>query len=120
MIRPLAIDLQSSRPRSTPDLSNDPSDIPHECLRGFSCDAQFAMRSAGNTLDMTLTSIIILNAVLDVALLAGLTLAITRAAKLTPHRPGVTGNFWRLHRPHRRAARTREEHVSGQLSHAFD
>jgi hypothetical protein len=70
---------------------------------------------------MTLTSIIILNVVLDVALLAGLAFAISRAAKLTPHRPGVTGNFWRLHRPHRRAAsRAREEHVSGQLSHAFD
>jgi hypothetical protein len=70
---------------------------------------------------MTLTSIIIINVVLDVALLAGLAFAMTRPAKLTPHRPGVTGNFWRLHRPHHRASRAQpEERVSGQLSHAFD
>jgi hypothetical protein len=70
---------------------------------------------------MTLTSIIIINVVLDVALLAGLAFAMTRTAKLTPHRPGVTGNFWRLHRPHHRVARGQpEERVSGRLSHAFD
>ncbi len=70
---------------------------------------------------MTLTTIIILNAVLDVALLAGLAFAMTRAAKLTPHRPGITGNVWRLRRPHRRAARSqREEHLSGQLARAYD
>ncbi len=71
---------------------------------------------------MTLTTIIILNLALDVALLATVAFAMTRALKLTPHRPGVTGNFWRLHRPHRRAVAhsSREERLSGQLSHVFD
>jgi hypothetical protein len=70
---------------------------------------------------MTLTSIIILNVVLDVALLAGLAYALTRPAKLTPHRPGITGNVWRLRRPHRRAVRSaHEERVSGQLARAYD
>jgi hypothetical protein len=67
---------------------------------------------------MNLTTLIILNVVLDVALLAGLAYAMTRPAKLTPHRPGITGNVWRLRHPHRRPARSpREERVSGRLSH---
>jgi hypothetical protein len=70
---------------------------------------------------MTLTSIIILNVLLDVALLAGLAFAITRAAKLTPHRPGVTGNAWRLHRLHRNVTRSaRDERAAARLSHAYD
>jgi hypothetical protein len=73
---------------------------------------------------MTLTSMLIANIVLDFALLAGLAFAMTRPAKLTPHRPGVTGNVWRLHRAHRRAARPareeRGEHVSGRPAQAFD
>lgn len=70
---------------------------------------------------MTLTSIIILNVVLDVALLAGLVFATTRAIKLTPHRPGITGNVWRRRRPHRRAVRSaHEERLSGRLARAYD
>jgi hypothetical protein len=70
---------------------------------------------------MTLTSIIILNVLLDVALLAGLAFAITRAARLTPHRPGVTGNAWHLRRPHRGVARgARDERAAARLSHAYD
>jgi len=70
---------------------------------------------------MTFTLIVLTNVVLDIALLAGLAFAMTRPAKLTPHRPAVSGNAWRLRRPHRHATRpAREEHVSGTLSHAFD
>jgi hypothetical protein len=70
---------------------------------------------------MNLTSIIILNLVLDVALLAGLAYAMTRALKLTPHRPGITGNVWRLRRPHRRVAHSaHEERPSGRLARAYD
>jgi hypothetical protein len=70
---------------------------------------------------MTHTTIIILNVVLDVALLAGLAFVMTRPAKLTPHRAGAATSAWRRRRPHRRAARpAREEHASGTLSHAFD
>jgi hypothetical protein len=70
---------------------------------------------------MTITTIIILNVLLDVALVAGLAFAMTHPAKLTPHRPGATPNAWRLRRPHRRVARSpREERASGTLSHAFD
>jgi hypothetical protein len=66
---------------------------------------------------MTLTTIIILNVVLDIALLVGLAFAMTRPAKLTPHRPGTAGNVWRSRRTQRRPARhPRQEHVSGQLS----
>ena len=70
---------------------------------------------------MTLTTIIILNVVLDIALLAGLAFAMTRPTKLTPHRPGTAGNVWRLRRPHRRPARRpREERVAGRLSQVYD
>jgi hypothetical protein len=70
---------------------------------------------------MTLTSIIILNVLLDVALVAGLAFAMTRPAKLSPHRPGVTGNAWHLRRPHRHAARrARDDRAAARLSHAYD
>ncbi len=93
----------------------------HECLRGLSFDCQFGLSIAGKTVCMNLTSIIILNVVLDVALLAGVGFAMTRALKLVPHRPGITGNAWRLHRPHRRAVRSaHEQRRSGQLARAFD
>jgi hypothetical protein len=70
---------------------------------------------------MTFTLILLTNVVLDIALLAGLAFAMTRPAKLTPHRPAVSANAWRLRRPHRRVSRpVREEHVSGTFSHAFD
>jgi len=70
---------------------------------------------------MTFTLMLIANVVLDVALLAGLAFALTRPANLAPHRPGVTGNAWRLRRAHRRAPRaTYGEHPSGALSHALD
>lgn len=48
---------------------------------------------------MTLTMMIALNVVLDVTLLAGVTFVMSHAAKLTPHKPGVTGNRWRIRRP---------------------
>jgi hypothetical protein len=53
----------------------------------------------GKTHDMTFTQIIALNIVLDVALLFGLAFVMSRAAKLTPHQPGVSGNRWRIRRP---------------------
>jgi hypothetical protein len=70
----------------------------------------------------TLTLIIIANVVLDVALLAGLAFAMARAAKLTPHRPGVTGNVWRVHRPLRHeTARPREGRTAARrLTPALD
>lgn len=48
---------------------------------------------------MTSTLMIALNIVLDVALLCGLAFLMSRAAKLTPHQPGASGNRWRIHRP---------------------
>jgi len=42
---------------------------------------------------------LILNIVLDVALLAGLALVMSRASLLSEHKPGVTGNRWRIRRP---------------------
>lgn len=79
---------------------------------------------------MTFTLILIANIVLDVALLGLLAFVMTRPAKLAPHRPGITGNVWRLHNPLRlraeRAAhgrealaRTREERAR-RLSPALD
>jgi hypothetical protein len=59
---------------------------------------------------MSLTVILILNAVLVVALLALLALAMAHPRKLTPHKPGVTGNFWRLHRPLRHHAQSQQAH----------
>jgi hypothetical protein len=48
---------------------------------------------------MTFTLIITLNIVLDVALLGGLALVMSRASLLKPHKSGVTGNRWRIRRP---------------------
>lgn len=53
----------------------------------------------GKTRGMTFTLMITLNVVLDVALLCGLAFVMSRAAKLTPHRPGVSGNRWHIRRP---------------------
>jgi hypothetical protein len=62
---------------------------------------------------MSLTVILILNAALVVTLLALLALAMSHPRKLTPHEPGVTGNFWRIHRPLRPHAQkqARDEHA---------
>jgi hypothetical protein len=48
---------------------------------------------------MTFTLMITLNIVLDVALLGGLAFVMSRASLLKPHKPGVTGNRWRIRRP---------------------
>jgi hypothetical protein len=71
---------------------------------------------------MSLTVILILNVVLVVALLALLVLAMAHPRKLTPHKPGVTGNFWRIHRPvrHHAPRETRKEHAARRLSPALD
>lgn len=71
---------------------------------------------------MSLTVILILNVVLVVVLLALLVLAMAHPRKLTPHKPGVTGNFWRIHRPLRAHARreAREEHPARRLSPVLD
>jgi hypothetical protein len=71
---------------------------------------------------MSLTAILILNAVLVVALLALLALAMAHPRKLTPHKPGVTGNFWRIHRPLRQHAHkeARQERPARRLSSALD
>lgn len=71
---------------------------------------------------MSLTVILILNVVLVVALLALLVLAMAHPRKLTPHKPGVTGNFWRIHRPLRHHAHreAREEQPARRLSPALD
>lgn len=71
---------------------------------------------------MSLTVILILNAVLAVALLSLLVLAMAHPRKLTPHKPGITGNFWRIHRPLRHHAhrQAREEHAARRLASALD
>jgi hypothetical protein len=71
---------------------------------------------------MSLTVILILNVVLVVALLALLVLAMAHPRKLTPHKPGVTGNFWRVHLPlrHHAPREAREEHAARRLSPALD
>ena len=80
---------------------------------------------------MTLTIILIANIVLDVALLGLLAFVMSRPTKLTPHRPGITGNVWRMLNPLRlraeRAARAerprahgREERAARRLSPALD
>jgi hypothetical protein len=71
---------------------------------------------------MSLIAILILNVVLVVALLALLALAMAHPRKLTPHKPGVTGNSWRIHRPLRRHAHreAREEQPARRLSTALD
>ncbi|HST33589.1 MAG TPA: hypothetical protein VLJ80_08740 [Solirubrobacteraceae bacterium] len=70
----------------------------------------------------TLTTIIIANVALDVALLGLLAFVMTRAGKLEPHRPGVTGNAWQLRRPlrHRAQERAREERTTRRLAAALD
>jgi hypothetical protein len=70
----------------------------------------------------TLTTIIIANVALDVALLGLLAFVMTRAGKLEPHRPGVTGNAWQLRRPLRHHARehAREERTARRFATALD
>jgi hypothetical protein len=70
----------------------------------------------------TLTTIIIANVALDVALLGLLAFVMTRAGKLEPHRPGVTGNAWQLRRPLRRHAgeRARQERTARRIATALD
>ncbi len=53
---------------------------------------------------MTFTTMLITNVVLAAALIAGLAYAMSRAAKLTPHRPGAGANSRRIRRPLRRGA----------------
>jgi hypothetical protein len=69
---------------------------------------------------MTLTSMIILNVVLDVALLAGLAFAMSHPTKLTPHQPGVKDRHRRLRRPLHEHSRAHRERVSPRLSRALD
>ncbi len=70
---------------------------------------------------MTLTTILILNILLDAALIGGLAHIMSRATKLTPHRPGVSGNAWKLRRPLRHSAHSaRSERPRGRLSPALD
>lgn len=72
---------------------------------------------------MTFTLLITLNIVLDVALIAGVAFVMSHTAKLTPHRPGVTGNRWRIRRPIRDSvhAHARGERVPvEQLRQSFD
>jgi hypothetical protein len=70
----------------------------------------------------TLTIIIIANVALDVALLGLLAFVMTRAAKLEPHRPGVTGNAWQLRRPlgHHARERGRQERTRRRIATALD
>lgn len=71
---------------------------------------------------MSLTVILILNVILVVALLSLLALAMAHPRKLTPHKPGITGNFWRIHRPlrHHAPREARGEHPARRLSPALD
>lgn len=75
-------------------------------------------------MDMTtLTLIIITNVALDVALLGLLAYVMSHAGKLTPHRPGITGNAWHLRRPlrpHQAEHRRREERPARRLAPALD
>ncbi len=68
---------------------------------------------------MTLTLAITLIVILDAALIAALAYVMTRAAKLTPHKPGVTGNHWRLRRPFQQRS-TRGERVPPRFASALD
>jgi hypothetical protein len=73
----------------------------------------------------TFTIILLANILLDVALLGGLAFLMTRPAKLTPHRPGITGNVWHLRNPLRHQAqhahaKTREERGARRLAPALD
>jgi len=70
---------------------------------------------------MTLTTILILNILLDAALIGGVAYIMSHASKLTPHRPGVTGNAWKLRRPLRHSTQSvRSERASSRLSPALD
>jgi hypothetical protein len=72
---------------------------------------------------MTLSLMITLNIVLDVALLGGLAFVMSRASLLKPHKTGVTGNRWRIRRPvhHHVHAYARGERASlRQLNPAID
>lgn len=77
---------------------------------------------------MTFTIILTANIVLDAALLGLLALVMSRPAKLTPHRPGFTGNVWRVRNPLRQraerapahAAHGRDERAARRLSPALD
>jgi hypothetical protein len=92
----------------------------------FSPDTQFRLRFLGQAHRMTTFTIILLaNILLDVALLAGLAFAMTRSAKLTPHRPGIPGNVWQLRDPLRHPAqatpaKARGERAARRLSPALD
>ena len=77
----------------------------------------------------TLTTIIVANVTLDVALLGLLAFVMSHAGKLEPHRPGITGNAWQLQRPlrhhhaqghHPAQERTREERTARRLAAALD
>jgi hypothetical protein len=65
---------------------------------------------------MTLTTLIIVNVALDLALISGLVFIMSRVGKLTPHLPGITGNAWHLRRSlhHAREEHAREERARSQ------
>lgn len=70
---------------------------------------------------MTFTLILIANILLDVALIGGVAYLMSHTAKLTPHRPGVTGNAWKLRRPLRYSnPSARSERAPARLSPALD
>jgi hypothetical protein len=70
---------------------------------------------------MTLTAILIVNILLDAALIGGVAYLMSHTAKLTPHRPGVTGNAWKLRRPLRHSTHSaRTERAPARLSPALD
>jgi hypothetical protein len=70
---------------------------------------------------MTLTLMIILNVVLDVALLGGLAYFMSHAGKLTPHQPSVSGEALpRQARMVRERTRTRGQRTSRRLHPALD
>jgi len=70
---------------------------------------------------MTFTAMLITNAALAAALLGGLAYVMSRAAKLTPHRRGASGNSWLLRRPLRNAGHARAERTPARrLDPAFD
>lgn len=72
---------------------------------------------------MTLTAILTLNILLDAALIGGVAYLMSHTAKLTPHRPGVTGNVWKLRRALRHSHSStpaRSERAHARLSPALD
>lgn len=68
---------------------------------------------------MTFTLILIANIVLDVALLGLLAFVMSHPAKLTPHRPGITGNVWRLRNPLRERAERGPQAAVGREHAAY-